>query len=81
MIRSGQRYRWVGLPGQFNDHENEVIVVDSTTASCLVNARLLHLDEPFTKGALVGEPSFTFITIHASDLMTAIDQGWLVVIE
>lgn len=70
MIRSGQKYRWVGLPGQYEN--TALIQVDSLMASCKINARIVE------EGI---EEAVSLISIHAADLVTAVEQGWLVEVE
>lgn len=68
-IRAGNRYQWVGLPGQY-DNEGKVIAVHSMTASCHINA---SIERP-------GDEDFGhhLLTIRAADLVAAITAGWLV---
>jgi hypothetical protein len=68
-IRSGQRFKWVGLPGQYS-MDGAQIEVDSMTASCRINARILRAgDEP------------ALISIRAADFAAALGAGWLILVS
>ena len=73
-VRSGDRFVWKGLPasgrrigrdvGQYDPER--VIIVDSMTATCAINARIVSAD---------GDSGLC--TIPMADFVTAIEQGWL----
>lgn len=78
MIRSGTIYKWVGLPGQYDTER--YIAVGSLTASCSING---YIFESAEDARLDTEGQFRrsaegLCTIPASDLLTAVEQGWLV---
>lgn len=63
-VQAGDQYQWIGIPGQ---HEMEaVIAVDSMTAACKINARVIYPDD-------VG-----LLSIGAADFFAALNAGWLV---
>lgn len=66
---AGQVYRWVGLPGQYETER--LIRLDSTTATCAVNAAILDADNP-------DATPVDLVTIGISDLVAAITLGHLV---
>ena len=65
-VQSGQRFDWVGIPGQ-HSMDGAQIEVHSMTAKCGINTSILRVDR---------EPSG--FTIGAADFAAALDAGWLV---
>lgn len=79
---AGQIYKWVGLAGQ---HDPErYIVIGSIAATMQINTYLFSKIEnartnPVTH--LFAAPADHLSTIAASDFVTAVEQGWLVLVE
>jgi hypothetical protein len=78
MIRSGTLYKWVGLPGQYET--GRYIVVSSLTASCSINGYIFDnaSDAKMDADGQFRRSAEGLCTIPAADLVTAVEQGWLV---
>lgn len=72
-FRAGDKFAWVGIPGQKQDDDVRIIEINSMTGDCEINARILH--------GLLTDSYTTLITIGVANFSEAVRLGWLVKIN